>query len=300
MQAVTGAFAPDGRLAVDGGACSLWWRNTPPHPARRIGTIGQIAADDMQGAARLLAQACTNLADQGCTLALGPMDGSTWHSYRAITEPGPEPRFFLEPDNPPWLQEGFRAAGFDVAASYASALQERIDPGTDRVAGIAARAARRSIRVRAVDPVDFGTELRRLHPLCMSAFRANFLFTPIDEDSFVDLLTPLSQHLCPELSLVAEEEEGAPVSFLLVLPDILDTRRGNRTLIVKTVAALPGRPYAGLAHLLAAQMGATAARMGFGRAIHALMHRSNRSMVWSAKLGRTIRRYALFSRELAP
>ncbi|MBV9712853.1 MAG: hypothetical protein JO011_18285, partial [Ktedonobacteraceae bacterium] len=87
----------------DGGIqarCSLWWKNVPQLPDQRIGLIGHYAAYDTASAVSLLQLACKELARQGCTLAVGPMDGSTERRYRLLSERGTEPPFFLEPDNP--------------------------------------------------------------------------------------------------------------------------------------------------------------------------------------------------------
>ncbi|NJO83695.1 MAG: hypothetical protein HC828_13420 [Blastochloris sp.] len=62
--------------------CSLWWRATPPHHIERVGVIGHYAVRDAEAATALLTFACEYLAEQGCTLAIGPMDGTTWQRYR--------------------------------------------------------------------------------------------------------------------------------------------------------------------------------------------------------------------------
>jgi hypothetical protein len=45
---------------------------------------------------------------------------------------------------------------------------------------------------------------------------------------------------------------------------------------------------------------AAAQSLGFTRAIHALMHQTNKSRNLSAHYARTIRRYTLFSKRLTP
>jgi hypothetical protein len=50
--------------------------------------------------------------------------------------------------------------------------------------------------------------------------------------------------------------------------------------------------------LLLAEVHEAARRLGFRRAIHALMHETNRSRNLSAHYSRTIRRYTLFARRL--
>src|SRR5262245_5279486 len=82
------------------GRCSLWWTGTAPHEGHQLGYIGHFAITEPAATAPLLERACRGLAGQGCTLAVGPMDGNTWQRYRFLTERGDEPTFFLEPDNP--------------------------------------------------------------------------------------------------------------------------------------------------------------------------------------------------------
>jgi hypothetical protein len=74
-----------------------------------------------------------------------------------------------------------------------------------------------------------------------------------------------------------------------------------RTVIVKTVAILPGREWAGLGMLLLDHCQKAARASGFSRAIHALMYDGNASRnVSGAYAGRPIRRYTLYARRLAP
>ena len=94
---------PDAHIIVFGAGdrlgarCSLWWTGPPPLEHHRLGVIGHYAADDDGAARRLLDAAAGRLAEAGCTLAVGPMDGNTWRRYRFIVERGAEPPFFLEP-----------------------------------------------------------------------------------------------------------------------------------------------------------------------------------------------------------
>ena len=82
------AHRADGHLAAldPAGAitarCSLWWRSAPPLPGHRPGIIGHYAAGAEAAGTALLKAACRELAARGCTVAVGPMDGNTWRSYR--------------------------------------------------------------------------------------------------------------------------------------------------------------------------------------------------------------------------
>jgi hypothetical protein len=137
--------------------CALWWEHTPSHAGHRVGLIGHYAARDAQAAARLLERAGHQLAERGCTLAVGPMDGSTWQNYRMIVERGPEPPFFMEPDHPAEWPGHFLASGFVVLARYYSALNTDLLQ-QDRGVPDVLRHVEEQV-FRPCDPVRVGIEL---------------------------------------------------------------------------------------------------------------------------------------------
>ena len=283
--------------------CSLWWRSAPPYRGRRVGLVGHFAADDAL-AGSLLQLACDRLRDAGCTLAVGPMDGSTFNSYRVVTGRGAEPAFFLEPDTPASWPAHFSGSGFTPLAHYYSALQESLELPYPRISEIARRVQMAGARVRPLDPTDFERELRRVYPVVAAGFANSVLGSPISEEAFVAQYRPLETWLAPELVQIAETDERA-VGFLLVVPDWLQARRGEKidTAIVKTIAVLPDYTRRGLSLLLLERARERARASGYTRAIHALMHESNVSRHLSAAYhGRVIRRYTLYEKalEVAP
>src|SRR4051794_37323403 len=64
------------------GRCSLWWQDVPALPGQRVGLIGHYAVAGAEAAASILTHACERLAAEGCTSAVGPLDGTTWNRYR--------------------------------------------------------------------------------------------------------------------------------------------------------------------------------------------------------------------------
>jgi GNAT superfamily N-acetyltransferase len=293
------ADQPDAHMVLGDARCSLWWHSTPEHAGRRVGAIGHFSARGAESGAELLQAACRRLASEGCRLAIGPMDGNTWRRYRLVIEGGDEPPFFLEPANPAHWPTCFSRAGFSVAATYCSSMQEDLGFHDDRLTALARRAAEAGIRIRALEPRSAERDLCDIHAVALCAFRDSFLFSPIDKTQFLAQYSRLLPCVRPELVLIAEH--GAePVAFLFGLPDALEAGRGAApsTAILKTIAARPGRAYAGIARLLVARGAQAAAELGYRRAVHALMHEANSSLGWSARHGRVFRRYALFGRTL--
>ncbi len=279
--------------------CSLWWTRTPSLLGHRLGLIGHYAARDVAAGGLLLERACRELARRRCSVAVGPMDGSTWRRYRLVTERGGEPTFFLEPDNPDDWPDHFLALGFQAVAHYISAVNSDLGREDPRVSHIAERLSAQGIRIRPLDPQRAEDDLRRIYAVSAVSFRNNFLYTPIPEADFLAQYRALLPALRPELVLIAEAADQ-PVGFVFAVPDLKQAERGRRvdTVVVKTLAVLPDRARVGLGSLLLAACQDTARQLGYTRAIHALMHERNASRNLSRRYAQPMRRYALFAKTL--
>jgi GNAT superfamily N-acetyltransferase len=298
------AHGPDASMIIRGddgirARCSLWWREVPPYGEERVGVIGHYGATSVDEGKAILDAAARQLAAHGCTVAIGPMDGNTWRRYRLVTERGTEPPFFLEPTNPADWPMHYSAAGFTPLAHYFSAINVDLSRRDERVGAVAERLASLGVKLRAVDVTQFEAELHRIYSVAEIAFREAFLYTPLPEPEFAAQYQRIRQFVRPDLVILAEHAERT-VGFAFSIPDVLELSRGGpaRTAILKTLAVLPERAYAGLGSLLTDRSHEAARASGFERVIHALMHESNRSRNISAHTGGPLRRYALFGRQL--
>lgn len=296
--------APDRHIVMRRGSslagrCSCWWTEAPRLLGERYGLVGHYAAADHAAGTTLLEYACDVLASAGCTVAVGPMDGSTWRRYRLITERGEAPPFFLEPDNPDDWPRHWTDTGFAPLATYTSAVNEDLDTEDPRSDATRERLAASGITLRQFDPDRSEDELRRIFELSLVAFSRNFLYTPIGEAEFMAENRAALPVVRPELVLLAEKDDGL-AGFMFALPDMLQARRGEAidAVILKTMAVHPDVAGRGLGGLLMEEVQRAARSLGFRRAIHALMHEGNRSAALSARYARTIRRYTLYSRPI--
>jgi GNAT superfamily N-acetyltransferase len=285
------------RQGVAVARASLWWRHVPVLPGETVGLVGHYAAADAEAGATVLRHVTAELASHGCSRAIGPIDGSTWHAYRLVTARGTEPPYFLEPDTPDDWPGHFTAAGFDVLAEYTSSLVPSIPPSSPAMAEVAARLAHQGYSMRPVEPARAGAELDALFEVSIAAFAGNFLYTPISRDAFHAQYATILPRIDPRLVLLAEHA-GTVVGYVFVVPDLLEQARTGRvtTAIVKTLAVHPAHNGRGLGGLLVDRVQHAAADLGFTRVIHALMLASNRSQQISRHYGTPFRRYAVFSR----
>jgi GNAT superfamily N-acetyltransferase len=298
--------APDVSLGLhDNGRllarASCWWRGTPVHEGMATGVIGHYAAADAGAGGALLRRACELIAAAGAAVAIGPMDGNTWRRYRFIVERGDEPVFLLEPDNPDEWPAQWTNAGFSPLATYTSAINDDLsveDPRTDQRL---ARLEGEGVRIRTIDAARIDLELPRIHALSLRAFAHNFLYTPLGEREFAAQYHAVLPLVRPELVLLAERGDDL-IGFMFAIPDALQARRGHPvdTVILKTIAVDPSVAGSGLGGAMLDLAQRAARRLGFRRAIHALIHETNTSKQISDRYARTIRRYALYARLLTP
>jgi len=292
----------DAQVVIPGQVhASLWWRTVPLCSSERLGVIGHFraaATADATAVAAALDAACRTLQEAGCTLAIGPLDGNTWRSYRFLTWRGTEPRFAFEPDQPDTWPAWWQQAGFSAHEQYWSALVTKLDGHDARLDAAGARLTRAGVTIREIDLASFDEELPRIYAVSEIAFRDNVLYTPLPQAEFLAMYKQVRPLLRPGLSFIAERAD-APVGFVFALPDLEQTKRGTAvdTVVIKTLAVLPGRELAGLGKLLLERCQHAADAAGFRRAVHALMHDGNASR----NLGDDaveIRRYTLFARHL--
>jgi hypothetical protein len=283
------------------GRCSLWYTHVPALEVERLGIIGHYAASNAECSQILLRNACSDLATRYCSMAVGPMDGSTWRRYRFVTERGTHPRSFLEPENPDGWPQYFEDAGFAPLATYTSALTSDLNYIDPRLAAVQDRLTSMGVSIRPLDVDRFEAELACIFDMSLESFKQNYLYTPAEAGEFLGVYRQALPFVRPELVLMAEHE-GQLVGFSFSIPDWYQKERGETvdTVVYKTLAVRPGRAYAGLGSLLSDLTNQSALNLGYKNVIHALMHESNHSRNISDRFATTIRRYTLYSKRLLP
>jgi hypothetical protein len=223
--------------------------------------------------------ACARLSEGGRTTVLAPMDGDTWHAYRAVTQSDGSPPFAMEPVSGAHDVAALTAAGFAPVTEYVSA-RAPVPP----VASAAPEVP--GVIVRAWDGQGADALLDRLFALAGGSFADKLFFKAIDRDGFLALYRPLIAAIDPRLVLFAFDDTADLAGFLFGLP-------GGDTAILKTyVSRKPG-----VGHLLAHAFHERARDLGHAKVIHALMHVDNVSRDRSAQHdGAVFRRYTLFGR----
>ncbi|MEY3897359.1 MAG: hypothetical protein RLZZ214_2880 [Verrucomicrobiota bacterium] len=287
--------SPDGEVIAH---AELWWRDTPELDGARIGAIGNFVAGNAEAAEMLLDGAANHLRQHGCRIAVGPMNGNTWRPHRFVVESNGRGPFLLEPRNPPEVPGWWQNAGFSVLSHYSSSVIPLDGDGTISPA-LKARFAQSGVRIRELDPARYDEELRKIYQVSLKSFANNFLYTPLEEEAFLDAYRKVRERVDPDFVRIAERD-GVACGFVFGIPDLEALARGEKpAVIVKTLAVDPDARCAGLGSLLVDELHRIGWEKGYTEAIHALQHETNTSLkITGRHHGEVFRRYALFSKLL--
>ncbi len=279
-------------------SAALWWRDTPLLDGARIGTIGCFAADNPDASKLLLDGAVERLRDEGCRIAAGPMNGNTWRRHRFVVESDGRGPFLIEPRNPAEYPGWWEEAGFSTLSRYSSSVI-RLDGGDAISPAARERLERSGVVVRKLDPARFECELKLIYSVSLRSFSNNFLYTPLEENAFMEAYRKVRERMDPDFVRIAERD-GVACGFVFGIPDLEALARGETpALIVKTLAVDPESRCAGLGSLLVDELHRIGREKGYVEAIHALQHETNTSLKITGRYhGEVFRGYALFSKPL--
>ena len=281
--------------------CSAWWSDTVPLAGERVGAIGHYAAKDSRAGRAVIRQALSGLRSQRCSLAIGPMNGNTWRSYRFVVERGNAKPFFLEPTNPNSWPEDFTECGFNPMSRYVSELNPDITTRQPELGTLRQKMKRLGVEITTINSEDADEDLDGIYDVICESFKDSFLYTSLDRAAYRSIYAPLLPKMDPRLMLVAKHE-GRVVGFIFSPPDYLQGAAGNSidTIVIKSVAILPLKHYSGLGRLLIVNLLQNAVELGYTKAISALMHTGNQSQKISRDCAGPMRGYALFAKSLTP
>lgn len=256
-----------------------------------VACLGSFFATNAPTAQLLFDAACNN-AQTIATQIIGPLNGSTWATYRCVVGDISEP-FFMEPNTPDSYNTYFINAGFEPLSHYYSAIVK-----TDSEGKFPARHMGNSgFTFRNFEAANFDSEIEIIYKISCEAFTNNLLYTPIPFSKFYGLYHPLKDKINTDFFIIAMDENSNPVGYVFGYPDFAQPQL-NRV-VLKTLARLPDDKYNGVGTFLTVEFVKAAMKQGFTGLIHALMPADNTSLRMSKLFGAEVfRNYVLYHKQL--
>ena len=265
--------------------------------------------DDDELSQELLNAAFEILRTWKCDQVIGPMNGSTWNTYR-FNKTSDKPLLPGDPYQPLYYIRQWEKAGFSEKTTYQSdrAPVDLFAPMTLKEGQELAKQFNLSVDYY---PTENTPEfLKQMHEFYHTCFARNPLFQPINQKDFNELSAKFARILNQECSLLVKDREGNPVSVLLSYQDIYhdhykagqitDEIHKQKRLFIKTIATHPDWQGKQIGTLLVNLTQNLAKEAGYAEIYHLLMFKENLSATKGKEkfVTEKVREYALYQKAL--
>lgn len=267
------------------------------------GIIGNYEAAEKEAGIALLKEAKKHFAGSNAKVVIGPMNGSSWGSYRLLMPKAPDdpifdpPHFLGEPQNPPDYPSHYFESGFSIADQYESRIVHDLSRREEKGKALARKMERLQITLSPMDMEHYEKQLNELFIFSTKTFAKNPYYRAIDFTEFKTLYEGIKPYLDADFVLLARDKNQKLVGFIFAYPDMLSLQSGKpQRLVFKTLAASENMRASGLGLFLVDTLHSKAHQKGYKSVIHALMHSDNNSLKLSLKgiPSELFNRYALF------
>ncbi len=264
---------------------------------QKLACIGSYECMNSEEASRILLEHAIQEANkQSYEELIGPMEGSTWQSYR-FSEHNDQPNFFMEPYHHAYYNQQFLNAGFRPIARYFSNLDKQLNFDENELAAMETSYLRDGATIRKLDIHRLSEDLTAIAKLSIDGFSQNFLYSPISIDDFVNKYEGFSSYFDPELVWIIEDKDQRINAFIFAIKDFFDP--SNKTVIIKSMVRLKDSPFKAVGKFLSAKINLIAKQKGYGKVIHALMIEDNASRKISEKMDiEHFKSYVLYAKNI--
>ena len=215
------------------------------------------------------------LAKHRVNVIRGPINLSTWHSFR-VSYPEANAPYFLEPFTRSYYKRMFEGYGFHVAYRGVSAIQEVEKTGLGGYRTSFLRLKDEGFTFRLVDNTTLRSVLEDIHRLSCEIFQDTWTFSKITLEEFLYLFGDMSKlKRCP-LIVAAYHPDGRAIGFIFGAQDAY-SRRINRV-VLKTLGVHPAYRGLGIGRALLYMAYQTAVASGAAQCIFSTIRTDNMSI----------------------
>ena len=232
------------------------------------------------------------------------MNGTTWNTYRYVTEKGNGRPFLLEPWNEDYSVSLFEKLGFKPLAGYISTVMEGMNSNgrknlDKKIEKLKKFDYYKDTRVESAENKDLLKVLNKVYDLTVEAFKNNFLYSELEREIFLKMYMSYEDKIVKKFFKMLYLK-GELIGYVFGIPDYAELGYKGKidTIILKTIAVSPVYNGKGMGYILIDSLVEETEKEGYENVIYALMHESNVSKNIGLLLGNMLRRYTLFIKEL--
>lgn len=278
-----------------------YFENTPEYEGKRIGTIGEFETNTKENGIRILKKCEEILKEKNIEFIVAPMNGNTWGKYRTLKYSSGEALFLLENINGMEYNDILLNAGFKEIDTYSSTKGNLDDAyNAESLNLLENNLEKENILIREFNKENYINDLTKIYNISLKSFKRNPFFTEIKKEEFIMQYEKYLELIKEEFILIAEKN-GEEIGFIFCIPNFNELKENGRleSIIVKTVAVLPGYERFAIGNILLNKIAKKAKLENFEKWIFAFMYENNTSQKM-AKRNKTeiIREYALYGKKI--
>ena len=282
------------------------WHNRPDYNGRKTSYIGNVNIHEKyrKDEEQLFNKIFEELKKEGIETIIGPLNGTTWNTYRYVTEKGNGRPFLLEPWNEDYSVSLFEKLGFKHLAGYISTVMEGMNSDGSKNLNKKIEKLKKfdyyeDIRVESAENKDLLTVLNKVYDLTVEAFKNNFLYSELEREIFLKMYLSYEDKIIKKFFKMLYLRDEL-IGYVFGIPDYTELGYKGKidTIILKTIAVSPIYNGKGMGYILINSLVEEAEKEGYENVIYALMHQSNVSKNIGLLLGNMLRKYTLFIKEL--
>lgn len=283
------------------GTATCYFEGTPEYEGKKIGTIGEFEAKSKEYGVTILKKCEEILKEKNINFIVAPMNGNTWKKYRTLKYSNGDPLFLLENVNGIEYNEILLDAGFEEIDRYTSTKGNLDDAYMGESLNLLENNLKKeNILIREFNKKDYKIDLTKIYNISAKSFKRNPFYTEIPKEEFISQYEKYLELIKEEFILIAEKN-GEEIGFIFCIPNFNELKENGKldTIIVKTVAVLPGYEKFAIGNILLKEIAKKAKLANFKNWIFAFMYENNTSQKM-AKRNKTklIRSYALYGKSL--
>ena len=282
------------------------WHNRLDYNGRKTSYIGNVSIHEkyIKNEEKFFNEVFKELKKEGIETIIGPLNGTTWNTYRYVTDKGHRSPFLMEPWNEDYYVELFEKLGFKPLAYYISTVMENMNPVqrghlSKKIEKLKKFDYYKDITVKSAENEDLLVVLNKVYDLTIEAFKNNFLYSELDREIFLKMYMSYEDKIVKKFFKMLYLKDEL-IGYVFGIPDYAELQYKEKveTMILKTIAISPKYNGKGMGYILIDELVKEAERSGYKNVIYALMHEKNISKNIGSLLGDALRRYALFIKEL--
>ena len=288
-----------------GGSLHLW-HDRPDYNGRKTSYIGNVNIHEKyrKNEEKLFNEVFEELKKEGIETIIGPLNGTTWNTYRYVTEKGSRRQFLLEPWNEDYSVSLFEKLGFKPLAGYISTVMEGMNSDgrknlNKKIEKLKKFDYYKDIKVESAENKDLMAVLNKVYDLTVEAFKNNFLYSELEREIFLKMYLSYEDKIIKKFFKMLYFKDEL-IGYVFGIPDYTELGYKGKidTIILKTIAVSPEYNGKGMGYILINSLVEEAEKEEYENVIYALMHESNVSKNIGLLLGNVLRRYTLFIKEL--